>query len=87
MVTNMIIMGIQLIKRRDSADKVQQLLTDYGCFIKTRLGLHYASDDREVCSENGVIVLQFIANADKEVLELEDKLRQIKGVAVRKMVF
>lgn len=80
-----IIMGIEVEKRRDLADKVQQLLTDYGCSINTRIGLHQASSD--FCSEKGLIVLQFIDNSEKEALELEFKLNSIEGIKVRKMVF
>lgn len=80
-----IIMGIQLEKRRETADCVQRLLTEYGCSIRTRLGLHQASE--EFCSEKGIIVLEFIPNSEVKALELENKLSACKGVIVRKMVF
>ncbi len=50
-----IIMGVKVDHRHEDAPKVQQLLTDNGCFIKTRLGLHKATDDRNICSEDGLI--------------------------------
>ncbi|MBS7527684.1 hypothetical protein KHM83_13440 [Fusibacter paucivorans] len=82
-----IILGIKVDSRRDDATSVQALLTEYGCFIKTRLGLHNASDERTMCSEDGLILLEFILNADQEALELEQKLEALGSVHVRKMVF
>lgn len=80
-----IIMGIQLQKRQETANEVQDLLTEYGCFIKTRLGVHHASADS--CSEQGLIILEFIDKADNEAYELEKKLNCISGVEVKKMEF
>ncbi len=34
------IMGIKLDNRTQTAIEFQQILTNYGCSIKTRLGLH-----------------------------------------------
>ncbi|MDN5299073.1 MAG: hypothetical protein PWP51_1626 [Clostridiales bacterium] len=82
-----IILGIKVDSRREDATSVQTLLTEYGCFIKTRLGLHNASDERTMCSEDGLILLEFILNADQEALELEQKLEALGSVHVRKMVF
>lgn len=82
-----IIMGIQVDQRHEEAKEVQGILTDYGCFIRTRLGLHKATDDRDVCSENGLILVEFIMDADKEAKELGDKLEALEGVHVRTMSF
>lgn len=80
-----IIMGIQLQQRHETAIGVQNLLTKYGCFIKTRLGVHQASADS--CSEQGLIILEFMDNADKEAKELEKELTGINSVVVKKMEF
>ena len=82
-----VIMGVELEQRRDTATEVQEILTDYGCFIKTRLGLHQASDNREVCSEKGLIILEFIIDADKEATEMQEKLEKVEGVVVKQMAF
>lgn len=79
------IMGIQLQQRHETAIGVQNLLTKYGCFIKTRLGVHQASED--ACSETGLIILEFMDNSDKEANELEKELNGIKSVVVKKMEF
>ena len=80
-----IIMGIQLQQRHETATGVQNLLTKYGCFIKTRLGVHQTSEDS--CSEQGLIILEFMNNSDKEATNLEEELKEIKGVVVKKMDF
>ncbi len=79
------IMGIQLQQRHETAKEVQEILTQYGCFIKTRLGVHQASED--ACSEQGLIILEFINHADKEVGEMEKALSAISSVIVKKMEF
>ncbi len=79
------IMGIQLKQRYDASNEVQNLLTKYGCSIKTRLGVHEASSDS--CNEQGIIIVEFIDNSDKEVHEFEQSLSEISGIVVKKMEF
>ena len=80
-----IIMGIKLQERMKSATKVQELLSKYGCDISTRIGLHVASP--ESCSPHGLIVLEFIDDADDTVKEFENELAKIEDLVVQKMVF
>ena len=80
-----IIMGVQLQQRQETAKDVQELLTKFGCFIKTRLGVNQASAD--LCSEQGLIILEFCHNADKEACELEKLLSVMENVTVKKMEF
>lgn len=82
-----VIMGIELEQRKETAADVQEVLTDYGCCIKTRIGLHTAAEEGNVCSEKGLIVLELINNSEKQSNELEDKLTQIHGVHVKKIEF
>ncbi len=79
-----VIMGVQVSNRGVNATRVQQLFTEYGCLIKTRLGLHAAADGR--CSASGLILLE-LHGSQKDATALEKKLRALKGVAVRKMSF
>lgn len=73
------IMVISLNHRSNKAPEVQELLTNYGCAIKMRLGLHEAGD---VCSENGLILLQLVD--DKESVEkLENSLNDMDGVVAK----
>jgi hypothetical protein len=78
-------MGIKLMERMKSAAKFQELLSEYGCEISTRLGLHVTSED--FCSPNGLIILEFIDNADEAAAEFEQKASEIADVTIQKMVF
>lgn len=78
------ILGVYLQNRVAEAKEVQQLLTDYGCSIKTRLGLHPV--DRQSCSVNGLILLEMFGDSSK-IKELETSLKALEGVSVQKMVF
>jgi len=82
-----IILGVDIEKRRNIAKEVQEVLSEYGCFIKTRIGLHEASDDRQFCSENGLVILELIRDSGSEGTELEERLNAIDGVKVKKMEF
>jgi ACT domain-containing protein len=79
-----VILGVHITDRAIHVPKVQDLLTQYGCSIKTRLGLHAASD--EFCSPNGLILLE-MAGPEGPIDELVKKLRALEGVEVQKMVF
>ena len=78
-------MGILLKERTKSAPEVQELFTRYGCEINTRLGLHAASSNS--CSPDGLIILEFIDNADDKVKEFEKELKDLANVEVQKMIF
>jgi len=62
--------------RRDEADKLQKVLTDHGCKIKARLGLHEAGS---VCSEEGLIILQLVPEEPEADGFLND-LNKLDGV-------
>jgi hypothetical protein len=76
------IMGITINLRTAHAPAVQEILTKYGCLIKTRLGLH--ETDEKACSEQGIVLLQLIGN-DEEIEKLKDELLIITGVKVNTM--
>ncbi len=80
-----IIMGIKVEERVDKVSRVQELLTKHGCEISTRLGLHVASAD--ACSTQGLILLEFIDNADDSANELERELKELGSVNIQRMVF
>lgn len=77
------IMGIKLDNRTHTAIEFQQILTNYGCIIKTRIGLHDVADNK--CAPNGVILLEIIN--DEEVKQLESDLRAIDGINIQMMKF
>jgi hypothetical protein len=76
-----IIMAILIDKRTDAAPKVQEILTEHGCIIKTRLGMHESS----TCADEGMIILDITAN-NTEVEALESELKSVEGVKVKSMV-
>jgi hypothetical protein len=79
-----IIVGIHITERVAHAGDVQKVLTEFGCQIRTRLGLHEA--DKGLCSPNGMIVLEMLDD-DAKVAELKEALSAIVGVEVQSMVF
>lgn len=68
---------ILISNRTDSAAKVQKMLTETGCHIKTRLGLHQGVEN--ACSESGLIILEMSTSGD-DVRELSASLNAIDGV-------
>lgn len=79
-----IILGVQITKRIQHVPAVQAILTEYGCNIKTRLGLHEVTES--TCSTLGLLLLETFGD-EKLILEMEAKLKAIQGVVVQKMVF
>lgn len=70
------ILIIKTSKRRENVDTLQKILTEFGCIIKMRLGLHEAED---VCSDEGLIILQLIDNSE-EAEKLEIALKKLDGI-------
>ncbi|MBF0121413.1 MAG: hypothetical protein HQK79_21495 [Desulfobacterales bacterium] len=79
-----IILGVQVTNRVENILEVQKILTEYGCNIKTRLGLHDLNEN--TCSSVGLLLLETYGEEAK-IHEMEAKLKGIKGLDVQKMVF
>lgn len=79
-----IIMAVHITERTKRVPDVQNYLTEYGCFIKTRLGLHEASKD--FCSPNGLIILEMLDD-DTKTGELLEKLNAVEGVEAKTIAF
>ena len=75
------ILGVHVAQRTKHTAKVQKILSDFGCSIRTRVGLHEAGDG--ACSPNGLILLDVVDRAG----ELAAALAQVPGVVVKKMIF
>jgi hypothetical protein len=71
------VMGVLLDNRKNNAASVQKILTDWGCFIKVRLGLH--DGVLNTCSESGLLVLELVGDTEKHE-ELKKELNSLKGV-------
>ncbi len=74
------ILLILISNRKESVEKVQKVLTGWGCFIKTRLGIH--DGVLENCSDSGLIFLELVGDTTKHE-ELMRKLKLIKGIDVK----
>ena len=77
-----VILGIHVTGCEEHAAEAQKVLTEYGCNIKTRLGLHEVNEN--LCSSAGLILVEvfggeFIAD------ELIRKLESIGGIEVKKV--
>ena len=73
------IMIIKTCKRRDTADSIQKILTEFGCIIQTRLGLHEAGS---ACSDKGLIILQLVDDAEA-IKNLEEALGKLDGITFK----
>ena len=76
------ILGILIEKSHDVITAVQRVLTSYGCYIRTRLGVN------ETCfgQPAGLIILELTGDLKQRKL-LERDLSLLKKVHVRKMAF
>lgn len=79
-----VIVGVHITDRIHHASAVQDVLTDYGCEIKTRLGLHEVGPGE--CSPNGLLVLELVGD-EKLHQEMVQKLDAIQGVETKQMTF
>ena len=79
-----IVYGVHVADRLEHIGEVQKVLSEYGCNIKTRLGLHEVSET--CCSSNGVLILEMFGN-ESRCTEMFDKLNAVTGVEVQQMVF
>ena len=79
-----VILGIHVTNRLQKAAEVQKLFTEFGCNIKTRLGLHEVAEN--YCAGEGVVLLELIGG-DTVRKALVEKLGAIEGIEVKEMVF
>jgi len=63
--------------RKESAVKVQQILTGWGCIIKTRLGIHDGVLDN--CSDEGLLILE-LHGTEEQKNELARKVAVLPRV-------
>ncbi|MEI6857738.1 hypothetical protein [Psychrilyobacter sp.] len=77
------IVDIKLENRNEIVLPVQNTLTEYGCYIKVRLGLHNLN--KETCSQDGSILLELIAD-NNLIDEFLEKSNSINGTTAKKML-
>lgn len=74
------ILGLYVGKRVDDKNPLQQVLTQYGHIIRTRLGLSATS-----CAY-GIILLELFGNST-EIKNLKAALEKIEGLQLQNMSF
>lgn len=72
------IMGIKIHNREQDAQKLQQILTLYGCEIQTRLGLHPIGEYK--CNNYGIVLIEVI----NKINEIYDELSKVWDVQMMK---
>ena len=75
------IIGIKLTNRVELSNDFQNIISKYGCAIKTRIGLH--STCSSVCANWGIVLLEIIDTNVKNPLMQE--ISKLEGVKVQSM--
>lgn len=77
------LIAVKIQDRENEAPQVQKILTDFGCAIKIRLGLHDIPAD--TCTSSGLVILQVVAPED-DVREFLGKLNSLSHVTAKSLV-
>lgn len=78
------VIGIFVGDRQQESLEVQKILTNHGCSIKTRVGLHEVTN--EFCSTGGLILLELTGDMSEQD-NLIQALESINNIQVKKMEF
>lgn len=78
------LMAIKIDGRIAKAPHVQEILTEYGCNIRTRIGFHETNEDH--CSMDGVLILQLFGEK-KEINDMMGELNGLEGVSPKIIEF
>lgn len=73
------IMAIKINPRTRFAPKVQEILTEYGNIINTRIGLHESSNNNQA----GLIILNLSFEIEQDMLDLMTSLNTLDGVTAK----
>ena len=84
MASPKIILGVNITSFAKNSGEVQQVFSEFGCSIRTRVGLHDVADG--LCAPNGLILVEFIGGTEKAA-EMTQKLTALPGIEVKQMVF
>ncbi|HNU68371.1 MAG TPA: hypothetical protein PLB35_09165 [Myxococcota bacterium] len=80
------ILGVHVTNRTVNSVEVQKVFSEYGCYIKTRVGLHDVDETGGMCSSTGIVVLEIIGGR-AIVDQIIAKLKPIAGIQTELMVF
>ena len=79
-----VIVGVHITDRIEHAGMVQQVLTEYGGNIKTRLGLNDMGSTK--AGPNGLLLLEMVGD-EKAADKMMKRLGTIEGVEAKKIIF
>jgi len=71
---------VKIDHRSSEAAKVQHILTEFGCSIKVRLGLHEVS--KEFCANDGLVILE-VEGSTEELAEIINRLNAVDYVTAQ----
>jgi len=77
------LVAVKIGSREATATAVQKILTDFGCNIKVRLGLHDIPEN--ACSPSGLVILQTSAE-DGELSEFISRLNALEDVVAKSLI-
>ena len=76
-----LILGVKIPNRLSTSPIFQDVISKYGCIIKTRIGLH--NNCKNVCASHGIIILEIVEGSD--VAPLKKALTTIDGITIDSM--
>ncbi len=79
-----LILGVNVSSFAKNSGEIQQVFCEYGCSIRTRIGLHDVADG--ACDPKGLILVEFVGDKAKAD-EMTQKLAAITGIEVKTMEF
>lgn len=77
------IIGLRVNHRTGNAVKLQEVLTQFGCNIKLRVGLHETSE--QFCSDDGIILLQ-VCGEQQTIESMLQAFNEVEGVKAKMLV-
>lgn len=78
------LMAVKIGARTKHATQVQEILTKYGCSIKTRVGFH--DTDEHHCSTDGILILQ-LSGKENEINDMFTELNALHEVSAKAIEF
>jgi hypothetical protein len=78
------ILGILIKDRKRNVSLIQDILSKYGCSIRTRLGINVSHEYK--IKDCGLILLELTGDI-KEMDSMEDALKDVHEIQVKKMEF
>ena len=76
-----LILGVKIPNRLSTSPIFQDIISKYGCMIRTRIGLH--NNCATSCAGHGIIILEIVDGS--EVVPLKKALQAIDGITIDSM--